>query len=323
MKTFTIANDTGLSLSAIPFGGSVTALQVPDRQGRIANVVLGLPTPEDYTRPQPNLGALVGRYANRIARGRFTIDGQAFQLPVNNGANTLHGGPQGFGKRMWDIAPLSPSALELRLVSEDGDQGFPGRMEVRVQYTLTPANEWRIDYEARCDRVTVVNLSQHAYFNLAGGGDILGHRLQIAAQRYCAVDAGLIPQAIAPVEGTPFDFRTPTAVGARIAQPDVQLQHAGGYDHNWVLDGEGLRRVATLQDPASGRAMEVHTTEPGLQFYSGNFLDGSVGGLAHRAGLCLETQHFPDSPNRPDFPSTLLRPGDTFRSTTVYRFTHS
>lgn len=322
MKVFTIANDAGLSLSAIGLGGIVTALHVPDRQGRGANVVLGLRDPDDYAKPHPNLGAIVGRYANRIARGRFAIDGEVFQLPLNNGANTLHGGPQGFGKRMWDVSQLSPSALELRLASEDGDQGFPGRLDVRVQYTLTPANEWRIDYEARCDRATVVNLSQHAYFNLAGAGDILGHRLAIAAQRYCTVDTGLIPQEIASVAGTPFDFREPAAIGARIAEPHPQLLRAGGYDHNWVLEGEGLRPVATLHDPSSGRAMEVHTTEPGLQFYSGNFLDGSVGGLAHRAGLCLETQHFPDAPNLPDFPSTLLRPGETFRSTTVYRFTH-
>lgn len=322
MKAFTIANGAGLSLTAIDLGGSVTALRVPDRRGRVANVVLALPAPEDYARPHPHLGAIVGRYANRIARGRFAIDGEVFELPANDGANTLHGGPRGFDRRTWEIAPLSASALELRLASEDGDQGFPGRMEVRVRYTLTADNAWRIDYEARCDRPTVVNLSQHAYFNLAGDGSILGHRLAIAAQNYCTVDAGLIPQDIAPVAGTPFDFRVPTAIGARIAEPHPQLRRAGGYDHNWVLDGTGLRHVATLEDLGSWRRMEVHTTEPGLQFYSGNFLDGSVGGLAYRAGLCLETQHFPDAPNRPDFPSTVLRPGQTYRSTTIYRFTH-
>lgn len=322
MKVFTIANGAGLSLSAIPLGGSVTALQVPDRQGRIGNVVLALPALADYAAPQPHLGALVGRYANRIAGGRFAIEGEVFRLPMNNGANTLHGGPRGFDKRMWEVEQLSPAALELRLESEDGDQGFPGRMEVRVRYELTPANAWRITYEAHCDRATVVNLSQHAYFNLAGGGDILGHRLQIAAQGYCTVDEALIPQEVVPVAGTPFDFREPTAIGARIGEPHPQLRHAGGYDHNWALEGAGLRRVATLEDPLSGRTMDVETTEPGLQFYSGNFLDGSVGGLAHRSGLCLETQHFPDSPNRPDFPSTLLRPGETWRSTTIYRFTH-
>ena len=319
MKSFTIANGA-LSLTAIEFGGSVTSLMVPDRAGRTTNVLLALPTPDDYAKTQPHLGALVGRYANRIAGGRLAIDGTMYQLPINSGPNTLHGGPGGFSKRLWQITPLSSSALELRLTSDDGDQGFPGRLHVRVQYSLPDDRAWKIDYEAQCEASTVVNLSQHAYFNLAGTGDILDHELTIAAQRYCAVDANLIPEAIEEVAGTPFDFRTPTAVGARIREPDVQLQRAGGYDHNWVLDGEGLRHVATVHDPASGRKMEVHTTQPGLQFYSGNFLDGSVGGLAHRSGLCLETQHFPDSPNHPAFPSTLLRPGETFRSTTLYRF---
>lgn len=321
MKTVTLANGP-LSLSVVDVGGCVMALRVPDREGRIGNVLLSLPTSEDYARPHPNLGAIVGRYANRIAHGRFAIDGQVFQLPINNGPNTLHGGPLGFAKRTWTLSQVSDSELDLHLVSEDGDQGFPGTLDVRVRYALTDDHAWRIAYEARCDRTTVVNLSQHAYFNLAGTGDILGHRLAIAAQRYCTVDATLIPQEIAPVDGTPFDFRVPTAIGARIGEPHPQLRNAGGYDHNWVLDGEGLRFAARLEDPASGRVMQVHTTEPGLQFYSGNFLDGSVGGLAYRSGLCLETQHFPDSPNRPDFPSTLLRPGETFRSTTEYRFTH-
>jgi aldose 1-epimerase len=320
MKAVTLDNGAGLTLSAIALGGIVAALEVPDRSGRRANVLLGLPLPADYAQPHPNLGAIVGRYANRIAGASFTLDGETFSLPANNGANTLHGGPAGFGKRLWEIEPLSREALELRLASEDGDQGFPGRMEVRVRYTLTPRMEWRIDYQATCDRPTVVNLSQHAYFNLAGGGDILGHRLTIAARRYCTVDAGLIPLEVAEVAGTPFDFRAATEIGARIREPHPQLRRAGGYDHNWILDGEGLRFAARLEDPASGRVMEVHTTEPGLQFYSGNFLDGSVAGLRRHAGLCLETQHFPDSPHRPDFPSTVLRPGETFASTTVYRF---
>lgn len=320
MKELTLTGGR-LSLSVIAMGGIVTALRVPDRQGRGANVLLSLPSLEDYARPHPHLGTLVGRYANRIAGGRFSIDGETFRLPRNDGANTLHGGPRGFGQRPWTLVPVSASELELLLTSEDGDQGFPGRLDVRVRYTLTADDTWRIDYEARCDRPTVVNLSQHAYFNLAGGGSILDHRLAIAAQHYCTVDEGLIPAGIAPVADTPFDFREPTAIGARIAQPHPQLRHGRGYDHNWVLDGgAGLRFAARLEDPASGRVMEVHTTEPGLQFYSGNFLDGSVGGLAHRSGLCLETQHFPDAPNRPDFPSTLLRPGETFRSRTEYRF---
>lgn len=321
MKEVTLSGGR-LSLSVVDIGGSVTALRVPDRDGRSANVLLALPILEDYARPHPHLGTLVGRYANRIAGGRFAIDGQAFQLPCNDGANTLHGGPRGFGQRPWTLVPVSASELDLLLTSEDGDQGFPGRMEVRVRYTLTPDDAWAITYEARCDRPTVINLSQHAYFNLAGGGGILDHRLAIAADGYCTVGEDLIPREIAPVAGTPFDFRQPTAIGERIAEAHPQLRHARGYDHNWVLeDGDGLRFAARLEDPASGRTMEVHTTEPGLQFYSGNFLDGSVAGLAHRSGLCLETQHFPDAPNRPDFPSTLLRPGETFRSRTEYRFT--
>lgn len=328
-RAFTLDNGAGLSLTALDLGGCVTSLKVPDRQGRLADVVLGLSAPADYARPHPHLGAIVGRYANRIAGASFTLDGRTHRLPANNGANTLHGGPAGFARRTWDVEPLPRAAdgsvtLLLRLASEDGDQGFPGRLDVEVRYTLTPRMEWRIAYRARCDRPTVVNLSQHAYFNLAGGGDILGHRLAIAAQSYCAVDEALIPTQVAPVAGTPFDFRAPAAIGARLGEPHPQLLRARGYDHNWVLDGQGLRVVARLEDPASGRAMEVATTEPGLQFYSGNFLDGSLAGrdgpLVRHAGLCLETQHFPDSPHRPDFPSTVLRPGETFASTTVYRF---
>jgi aldose 1-epimerase len=326
LRDYTLDNGAGLSLTAINRGGIVTALRVPDRHGHAANVVLGLPALADYDSPHPHLGAIVGRYANRIAHGRFSIDGHAHQLKQNEGDNTLHGGPVGFDRHWWEITPHGSHALELRLASEDGDQGFPGRLDVSVRYTLTPRNEWRIDYEARCDRPTVVNLSHHDYFNLAGAGSILDHELTIAAQRYCAIDAAMIPQGIADVAGTPFDFRTATPIGARIREPHPQVLRARGYDHNWVLDGEGLRFAARLADPASGRVMEVLTTEPGLQFYSGNFLDGSLAGrdgaLRQGDGLCLETQHFPDSPNRPDFPSTLLRPGETWTSTTIYRFTH-
>jgi aldose 1-epimerase len=330
---FTLDNGRGLSLCAINFGGIVTALNVPGREGGAANVVLALPHLHDYETRNPNIGTLVGRYANRIAGGRFTLDGQAFELPRNNGANTLHGGPVGFGKRWWDIAPLPVGAdgsvaLELRLDSADGDQGFPGRIQVVVRYTLTTQQEWRIDYQATCDRATVVNLSHHAYFNLAGRGSVLAHRLQIAAARFCPVDAQLIPLGIAEVDGTPFDFRTPRPVGERIRQVHPQIIRAQGYDHNWVLDppaGPGLRLAARLEEPASGRAMEVHTDQPGVQFYSGNFLDGTLAGanghtLRQGDGLCLETQHFPDSPNQPAFPSTVLRPGEQYASTTVYRF---
>ncbi|MFC5497321.1 aldose epimerase family protein [Caenimonas terrae] len=332
VREFMLDNGAGMSLTAINRGGIVTSLRVPDRHGRSANVVLGLATPGDYTRPHPHLGTIVGRYANRIARGRFALAGQDVQLTLNDGANTLHGGPQGFGTRWWEITPLPAAAdgsvaLELRLASEDGDQGFPGRLAVRVQYTLTPRNEWRVDYEARCDRATVVNLSHHDYFNLAGGGSILGHLLTIAASRYCTVDAGLIPLELAGVDGTPFDFRRPRPIGERICEPHPQLLRARGYDHNWVLDeAAGLHFAARLEDPQTGRAMEILTTEPGLQFYSGNFLDGTLAGANGQAirqgdGLCLETQHFPDSPNRPDFPSTVLHPGQLYASTTVHRFT--
>lgn len=325
MKQYTLDNGAGLSLSAISYGGIVTALRVPDRRGVTENVVLALPTLRDYETRNPHFGTIVGRYANRIARGRFAIDGEGFQLEANDGPNALHGGVAGFGRREWDVAQLSDTALELRLVSEHGDQGYPGRLDVRVCYTLTPRNEFRIDYEAQCDRPTVVNLSHHDYFNLAGGGSILDHQLTIAAQRYCPVDETLIPQDIAGVAGTPFDFRQATRIGQRIRELHPQLLRARGYDHNWILDGEGLRFAARLAEPASGRVMEIHTTEPGLQFYSGNFLDGSLPGAHGQAirqgdGLCLETQHFPDSPNRPDFPSTVLRPGETYRSTTVHRF---
>jgi aldose 1-epimerase len=330
---YTLDNGRGVSLSAINLGGIVTALNVPDHDGNAANIVLGLPDLHEYETRNPNMGTIVGRYANRIAGGRFELDGQVFELPRNNGANTLHGGPVGFGKRWWGIAPLPIAddgnvAIELTLDSADGDQGFPGRLQATVRYTLTPQDEWRIDYAANTDRATVVNLSQHAYFNLAARGSILDHRLQIAAARYCPVDPNLIPLGIEDVQGTPFDFRALTPVGARIRQAHPQILLARGYDHNWVLDsatGPGLRLAAQLEEPHSGRALQVLTDQPGLQFYSGNFLDGTLAGANGEAvrqgdGLCLETQHFPDSPNQSAFPSTVLRPGERYASTTVYRF---
>lgn len=331
---YTLDNGRGLSLSAINLGGIVTAIRVPDRQGRVDNVVLGFGSLKDYEAPHPHFGTIVGRYANRIAGGRFPLDGAHFQLDLNDGHHTLHGGADGFGRRWWNITPRAPAAdgsvsLGLNYLSEDGEQGFPGRMQVEVQYTVTAANEWRIDYRASCDRATVVNLTQHSYFNLAGSGSVLDHLLSIRANRYCRVDEGLIPEGVAEVAGTPFDFREDRAIGERIRFEDPQLIRARGYDHNWLLDSSGagsaLHLAARLADPGSGRTMEVETTEPGLQFYSGNFLDGRLVGAAGSAyrqgdGLCLETQHCPDSPNRPDFPSTVLRPGKTFSSTTVYRF---
>lgn len=331
---YTLDNGLGLRLGAINHGGIVTALRVPDRHGRSGNIVLGLPSLADYLGPHPHLGTIVGRYANRIAGGRFTLDGVAHQLPLNNGANSLHGGHRGFGTRFWQIEPVTADsaagdiAIELRYTSADGEEGFPGEVQVTVRYALSRTeNTWRIDYRAVTDRPTVLNLSHHDYFNLAGEGAVLDHRLTIPASRYCPVDAGLIPLGLATVAGTPFDFRAATPIGERIDAQHEQLRIAGGYDHNWVLDREpaGLALAARLEHAPSGRVMEVHTTEPAVQFYSGNFLDGSLRGadgesLRRGTGLCLETQHCPDSPNQPDFPSTVLRPGEVFSSSTLHRF---
>jgi aldose 1-epimerase len=336
---YTLDNGRGLSLSAMNLGGIVTALRVPDRHGQSANVVLGLPTLAEYLAPHPHLGSIVGRHANRIAAGRFTLDGTTHQLGLNNGPNSLHGGATGFGKRYWDIREISPSsaqasdgdvAIELRYTSADGEEGYPGELQLTVRYTLAAqADTWRIDYSAVTDKPTVLNLSHHDYFNLAGGGSVMDHRLTLPASRYCPVDDTLIPLGLADVAGTPFDFREPTRIGERVRQGHAQLLCAHGYDHNWVLDRaqehEGLALAARLEHEATGRVMEVHTSEPGVQFYSGNFLDGSLFGSAGASlrqgdGLCLETQHFPDSPNQPGFPSTVLRPGERFHSATEHRF---
>lgn len=333
VREYTLDNGNGLALRAINLGGIVTSLRVPDRHGVAGEIVLGFSSLADYESRNPHFGTIVGRYANRIDRGRFAIDGERFQLPVNDGDHSLHGGPSGFGKVWWDIAVLPVAAngdvaIVLRLVSAHGDQGYPGELRVEVTYTLTQRNEWRIDYRAHSDRATVVNLSHHDYFNLRGSGSVLDHLLTIGGGRYCPVDAGLIPEGIAEVAGTPFDFRASTPIGSRIRHTHPQLLRARGYDHNWVLDpaADGtLRFAARLEDPVSGRAMDIETTEPGLQFYSGNFLDGTLPGSSGETyrqgdGLCLETQHFPDAPNRPEFPSTVLRPGALFASTTVHRF---
>lgn len=329
---YTLDNGRGLRLSAINFGGIVTALEVPDRNGESSSVVLGLPTLDDYVARNPHFGTIVGRYANRIAAGHFTLDGEAFQLPVNDGPNSLHGGLQGFGARWWDIAPVDTGvpgevAIALRHVSPDGEEGYPGRLTVEVRYTLDTEQGWRIDYSAETDRPTVLNLSHHDYFNLAGSGSVLDHVLTLPASRYTPVNATLIPTGLAEVAGTPFDFRTPTRIGERIRSPHEQLVRACGYDHNWVLDrpATGMALAARLEHAGSGRVMEVFTTEPGVQFYSGNFLDGTLVGRAGAVvrqgdGLCLETQHFPDSPNQPDFPSTVLRLGERFSSRTLHRF---
>jgi aldose 1-epimerase len=331
----TLSNGAGLVLSAITLGGIVNALQVPGRDGRSANVVLGFDNLVDYVERNPYFGAIVGRYANRIALGELVIDGAIHALPRNHGTSCLHGGPQGFGKQLWEIAStrardatLGGPALTLRYVSADGEQGFPGRVEALVTYSLGAGQTWRVDYEATTDRPTVVNLSHHDYFNLAGAGSAMDHVLTLPASRYNPVDASLIPTGSADVGATPFDFRTPTPVRKRMGAANEQLALAGGYDHNWILDDGAhgtLRLAARLEDPSSGRTMELHTTEPGLQFYSGNFLDGSLrgpGGVVYErgAGLCLEPQHSPDSPHHADWPSTLLRPGQVYRSSTVCRF---
>jgi len=329
---YTLVNGSGMSLSAINLGGIVTAVRVPDRAGRFDNVVLALPTLADYVLRNPNFGTIVGRFANRIAGARLVLDGEVHRLAVNDGPNTLHGGARGFGKRWWRLTPEPASedgsvSLRLDYESEDGEEGFPGRLAVAVHYTLTADNAWRIDYGASCDRATVVNLSHHDYFNLAGAGSALGQSLTLAASRYLPIDSHLIPVGIAEVAGTPFDFRVATPISARIRAGHAQLALARGYDHNWIIDrdGEGVAFAARLHDAASGRVLDIETSEPGMQFYSGNFLDGSLRGaggtmIRQGDGVCLEPQHYPDSPNRPEFPSTILRPGETFRSSTVYRF---
>jgi aldose 1-epimerase len=335
IELFKLANGHGMELEVMTYGGIIRSLKVPDRTGAVADVVLGFDGPEGYLGdpPPPYFGALIGRYGNRIAKGKFTLDGQTYTLATNNAPNHLHGGNKGFDKVLWTAAPRQSSegaSLVLTRTSPDGEEGYPGTLQVRVTYTLTDRNELVIDYHATTDKATPVNLTNHSYFNLAGegSGDILGHELMINADRYTPVDDTLIPTGeLASVADTPFDFRKATAIGARINQDNPQLKNGKGYDHNWVLNrqGTGLQLAARLSDPKSGRTLEIRTTEPGLQFYSGNFLDGTIkgkGGHAYalRSGLCLETQHFPDSPNHPAFPSTILKPGQSYDSKTVFTF---
>lgn len=317
VKLFTLSNERGMRVEIMQFGGIITELWVPDRAGKPSNVVLGFDKLEEYVEGHPYFGAIIGRYANRIANGRFTLDGQEHTLAKNDGTNHLHGGCEGFDKKLWS-ATTKPDALELTRTSPDGEEGYPGTLAVKVTYTLTSDNQLRIDYDATTDVPTVINLTNHSYFNLAGGGSVLDHVLEIDADRYTAVDADLIPTGeLTPVEGTGLDFTIPRPIGARIAET---MAFAQGYDHNFVLRSGGgkLAFCARVEEPKSGRVMEVTTTEPGVQLYTGNRLDGMV--HAQHTGFCLETQHFPDSPNKPSFPTTVLRPGQRFSSTTIYGF---
>jgi aldose 1-epimerase len=328
---YTLTNSKGVRVAITNYGGIVVSLFTPDRNGNLGDIVLGFERLEDYLKGHPYFGAIIGRYGNRIAKGRFTLDGVEYKLAQNNGENHLHGGLVGFDKKVWkarDFVDAEGQHLELRYTSPDGEEGYPGNLDVTVTYSLNEQNQLRIDYVATTDKPTVVNLTNHSYFNLAGEGDILGHLLRLNADYFTPVDAGLIPTGeLRPVKGTPFDFTEPTPIGARIEQDDEQLRYGRGYDHNFVLRGGGgsLAEAAEVYEPKTGRVLRVLTTEPGVQFYTGNFLDGTLRGkygrvYHRRTGFCLETQHFPDSPNKPHFPTTVLRPGQTYRSTTIYEF---
>src|ERR1035437_9578052 len=330
---YTLTNSKGIEARIITYGGAVVSLRVPDRNGKLGDVVLGFDSVADYEKHTSYFGALIGRYGNRIGKGTFTLDGNVYSLAVNNGVNHLHGGLRGFDKVVWDARPSTGSAgasLDLTYFSRDGEEGYPGNLTVKVVYTLTEENELKIVYSASTDKPAVVNLTHHSYFNLdcAGSGSILDHLLTLNAGRFPPTDDGSIPTGeLRAVKGTPFDFTKPTEIGSRIAPADQQLKFGSGYDHNWVLDkaGNTLGLAATVFELVSGRVMEVFTTEPGLQFYSGNFLDGSIPGKSgqeypKRSGFCLEAQHFPDSPNKPMFPSTVLKPGQKYSQTTISKF---
>jgi aldose 1-epimerase len=331
VELYTLTNRNGMEARIMTYGGIVVSLKVPDRHGNLGDVVLGYDTLDGYLKKSEYFGAIIGRYGNRIGKGSFSLNGKQYTLPKNNGENTLHGGIRGFDKVVWkakEVRGTQSVGLKLSYLSKDGEEGFPGNLSVTVVYTLTNANELKIVYSAVTDKTTVVNLTQHSYFNLAGEGDILKHQLMINATRFTPVDSGLIPTGeLRPVKGTPLDFTKPEAIGARIGEADEQLKVGKGYDHNWVLNHTTgtFALAARVFEQRSGRVMEVSTTEPGLQFYSGNFLDGSVTGKGgqvykHRYGFCLETQHFPDSPNKPRFPSTLLKPSQNYKTTTIYKF---
>ena len=331
---YTLTNSNNIEMKVTTYGGIVTSLKLPDKNGNINDVVLGYNDLNDYIKNNPYFGAIIGRYGNRIGNAKFTLDGQEYKLAQNDGVNNLHGGVKGFDKVVWEAEPITGEdsiSLKLHYLSKDGEEGFPGNLYATVIYTLTNNNTFRIDYEATTDKTTVVNLTHHTYWNLAGegSGNILQHELMMNANNFTPVDQGLITTGeIITVKGTPMDFRTPAAIGDSINSDYKQLKYAGGYDHNWVLNDydEGkINFAASVYEPTSGRVMEIFTSEPGLQFYSGNFLDGSIVGKSHKkyefqSGFCLETQHFPDSPNKPEFPTVILNPGETYNSTTIYKF---
>jgi aldose 1-epimerase len=330
---YTLTNASGMEVAITNYGGTVVSIKAPDRDGKFADVVLGFDNFDGYLSNTPFFGVIVGRYGNRIAKARFTLDGHEYHLAANDNGNSLHGGLKGFDKRVWkarDVSTKDIPAIELTYLSKDGEEGYPGNLSATVTYSLTSKNELKIDYAATTDKPTVLNLTNHSYFNLAGQGqgNALSHLVTIHADRFTPVDATLIPTGeLKSVAGTPLDFRKPTRIGDRIDANDEQIKFGRGYDHNFVLNRKdaGLILAARVTEPSSGRVLEVLTTQPGLQFYTGNFLDGTVHGKAgkaypHRSAFCMETQHFPDSPNHPEFPTTVLKPGDHFRSTTVFRF---
>jgi aldose 1-epimerase len=328
---YTLRNSKGAEARISNYGGLVISLKVPDRNGQLGDVTLGYDNLDGYLRDTPYFGALIGRYGNRIARGKFNLDGKTYTLATNNYPNALHGGLKGFDKVVWEpkvIMSLDGPSLQLSYVSKDGEEGYPGTLTVTALYTLTEDNGLKLVFSATTDKDTVLNLTHHSYFNLAGKGDILEHEVMIPADRFTPVDSTLIPTGeLRPVENTPFDFRKPTSIGARINQADEQLKFGGGYDHNWVVNktmGQ-LGLMARVYEPTSGRVMEVYSTEPGLQFYSGNFLDGKITGkrgwiYKFRNGFCMEPQHYPDSPNQPSFPSVVLKPGQVYNNVIEYRF---
>lgn len=329
LKLYSLANANGLKIDVTNYGGRIVTLFTPDKNGRLGDIVLGYDSLKEYLTGNLYFGSLIGRYGNRIAKGKFSLNGKQYQLALNNGANALHGGPKGFHQVYWRVVSLSGNSVRMTYQSADGEENYPGNLNVTVTYTLNDDNGLAIDYEATTDQETIINLTHHSFFNLAGAGngDILNHEMTIQADEFTPVDSTLIPTGeLRKVKATPFDFTAPHTIGERINQNDEQLKFGNGYDHNFVLRKKGnkLSLAASVVEPTSGRTMEVWTTEPGLQFYSGNFLNKDVGKghkfYPFRSAFCLETQHFPDSPNHSNFPSTVLRPGETYRQQTIYKF---